>query len=759
MITSGAAESLAQVTFQNNSYVSGRYVGFDGSSGINPLLIKNNGITRIHINGSTTAYGINTNGFIGVGISAPASPLHIEGKGIQNEQGWYRGLTLSNRAAIMWDGGSGKGFFMAHPSSSPNGNFYAGIADNLNSNALVNYAFSIHVNQPLGLNPAGTAQFYKNLLVYDPTSERRIGINTSAPQRALEVTDAGASTTDAQLRLTSSMVAYTDVRTSPNGVCYLTPSAGKTVIGPVGSTVAPTAVVDVVGDLRIRKVSEETADALFVGKANGTNLDLSVRRLDFTGNAQDVLLGDGTWGAVMPNGLAENGTSISTSNAVEWGGSPLLHDTQIPMNGYNVFFTHPASSTSMSNTIKIGGNTVALPAKLSVINENEPNGLIVRSITSSPFPGIKTGVHAESVQAQIAVGVSAKSSSGEQVFGVKAAAYNGTSLTVGAHAHASSGNTGEVYGGQFSAISSTVGSNRGVVGSATGSPKTNIGGYFSGNGGTTSIGVYGQASSNQPGAVTWAGYFAGPVLTSGTYITSDSQFKTNIQPLNPMTDLLNALNPVSYDYLQTGNAAYLNFDSVPQFGFIAQEVQQLFPQLLRSSSHPTLVDSVGNILAPAFDYESINYTAFIPMLIKGFQEQHERINQLVNQNGQLMLQSTSLQNQLDALNTCLSAQFPELCSGQSQGKIDQFDNLNRMELGNPNPFNHSTRIRVHLAESIKDARLKLYMMGGALVKEQVINARGEVDTILTRDHLAKGKYICILYTDGEPVSTQQLLID
>lgn len=753
----------AQATEINNNYSNNRYLGYNGTNGANPLLFKTNGMTHMQMNGLVSAYGLSTAGFIGIGTSNPAAPLHIEGKGIQNQQGWLRGLTLSNRAAIMWDGGTGKGFFMAHPSSNPNGNFYAGIADNLNSNSAVNYTFSVHVNQPIGSNPVGTMQFFKNVLVFDPLNERRMGVNTSVPQRALEISDAGNSPADAQLRLTSTVNAFTDIRTSPTGVCYLTPSSGRTVVAAMGSTVTPSATLDVAGDLRIRKTLEESGTSLLVGRPNGSNTDLSVRRLDFTGNSNDVLLGNGTWGPAPTPGVsfAENGASISQTNAIEWGGSPLLHDTEIPLNGFNVFFTDPQTSNSSTNKLKIGGNTFPLPSKLSVVNVQEPNGLIVRSITSTTFPGTKTGIHAESVQAQFPIGVSVKSSTGEQVLGVKAAAYNGSIFTIGVNGQASAGSIGEVYGGRFSAASPTIGSNRGVVGSAAGSPKTNIGGFFSGNGGTTSIGVYGEATSAQQGAVNWAGYFAGPVQTNGTYITSDSQFKTNVQPLNPMTDILNALNPVSYTYLQSGNAAQMNFENTAQIGFIAQEVQQFLPQLVRSTIHPEKIDSAGNVMYPSFNYESMNYTGLIPIMIKGFQEQHQRINQVIEQNSQLAAQVQNLQNQLIDLAACLTEEFPGFCATNS-GMVNHTENGREKDCWlscSPNPFNEQTVIKLYLQEKSRNGQLKLINMEGKTVKEIDIVDRGEIEILVTRNNLTKGKYICVLYADGIPAAQQTIVID
>lgn len=92
-----------------NGWLATKYLGFDATNGANPLLIKTNNITRMHFNGSTAGYGVITSGFIGIGTSNPAAPLHIIGSGSQNAMGWQRGITLSNAAAIMFDGGGGSG--------------------------------------------------------------------------------------------------------------------------------------------------------------------------------------------------------------------------------------------------------------------------------------------------------------------------------------------------------------------------------------------------------------------------------------------------------------------------------------------------------------------------------------------------------------------------------------------------------------------------------------------------------------------------
>ncbi len=103
----------------------------------------------------------------------------------------------------------------------------------------------------------------------------------------------------------------------------------------------------------------------------------------------------------------------------------------------------------------------------------------------------------------------------------------------------------------------------------------------------------------------------------GAYQTpSDRRLKDNISPLEPNTlEKVLALNPVNYHY-KTDES------KLKQNGFIAQEVQELFPEI---------VDEING-------YLSLNYDAFGVLAIKAIQEQQktimqqeERINHLENE--------------------------------------------------------------------------------------------------------------------------------
>lgn len=331
----------AQSTTAFNSYAAGRYLGFDGSNGTNPLTIQTNAVVRMRINGLAAGYGVNTSGFVGMGTAVPASPMHIVGSGTQNAQGWTRAITLANSGALLWDGGGGASFFMAHPSSTPNGNWYAGSQTDLNAGATVDYAFTVHVNAALGLNPLRSTQVYKNLLVYENGNSRRLAVNIVNPQRAGDIY---SNTTQFRLSYGTAVAtagaasSFTDFFSNSNGNLQIQPSGGR--VG-VNATADPTATLDVWGNARIRNVQTAVPNSLLIGvNANGAS-DVNVRRLDFTGNAGQVLLGNGTWGTLPASAapIANNGVSrnVLFSGPYQLGdgynGLPPLLNTNTPLTG------------------------------------------------------------------------------------------------------------------------------------------------------------------------------------------------------------------------------------------------------------------------------------------------------------------------------------------------------------------------------------------------------------------------------------------
>ena len=113
-------------------------------------------------------------------------------------------------------------------------------------------------------------------------------------------------------------------------------------------------------------------------------------------------------------------------------------------------------------------------------------------------------------------------------------------------------------------------------------------------------------------SVTGNVYVDGTVSSAGTVLTSDIRLKNNIIPLKNSLNLINQLNPVSYN---KRNSLSSNHYFISENGFIAQELQKILPDLVHESSDKNKLLSV-------------NYTAIIPILTKGIQEQQLEIEEL-----------------------------------------------------------------------------------------------------------------------------------
>jgi hypothetical protein len=140
------------------------------------------------------------------------------------------------------------------------------------------------------------------------------------------------------------------------------------------------------------------------------------------------------------------------------------------------------------------------------------------------------------------------------------------------------------------------------------------------NGGVSSIGYTPPTISGQQFDVN------GNVASNGTTLTSDSILKTNINPIVNSIATIKRLKPKSF-YFDTTNNYGLTFSSKKQYGFIAQNVQQILPELIYKGE--VLSDSTHAGLA----YSTLNYNAFIGLLTAGMQQQQLSIDSLRSNSG------------------------------------------------------------------------------------------------------------------------------
>jgi len=125
-----------------------------------------------------------------------------------------------------------------------------------------------------------------------------------------------------------------------------------------------------------------------------------------------------------------------------------------------------------------------------------------------------------------------------------------------------------------------------------------------------------------------AGYFNGNIAGTGTFTyTSDAKLKKNIQPLSGTLEKIMLLKPSTYQY-RVGEFGTMTLSGGNHFGVIAQDLQKVFPELVKQENYSGVKDPNTGKLSGGVDYLSVNYNELIPILIKGMQEQQALIGEL-----------------------------------------------------------------------------------------------------------------------------------
>lgn len=105
------------------------------------------------------------------------------------------------------------------------------------------------------------------------------------------------------------------------------------------------------------------------------------------------------------------------------------------------------------------------------------------------------------------------------------------------------------------------------------------------------------------------GQFTGTVTASGSTLTSDARLKKDIVAIENSLETVQQLNPVFYSKKEHLDS---NDYNRKEFGFIAQELQKVLPQLVTQTSREDKLLGV-------------DYISLIPILTKALQEQQKQI--------------------------------------------------------------------------------------------------------------------------------------
>ena len=266
-------------------------------------------------------------------------------------------------------------------------------------------------------------------------------------------------------------------------------------------------------------------------------------------------------------------------------------------------------------------------------------------------------------------------------------------------------------------------------------------GYLSGS--KNGAGIYGTIYSNLniniPG--TYAGYFYGDTKVTGTVYagnvvnTSDIRLKENIESVSEkegevsFLDKIMSVDVLEYNLKDRTSELFSDSKDMDEkvtkfvakekakrhFGVSAQELQQLFPNLVEEGQD---------------GYLAVNYIELVPVLIRSIQE---------------------LKQELDEAKGS---------TARTRGTTDVSDaisNQNKLYQNTPNPFKKQTIIRFSLADDVKDAAICIFDMTGKTIKKLPISS-GMESVSVGGYELGEGMFLYSLIVNGQEIDTKKMVI-
>jgi hypothetical protein len=129
----------------------------------------------------------------------------------------------------------------------------------------------------------------------------------------------------------------------------------------------------------------------------------------------------------------------------------------------------------------------------------------------------------------------------------------------------------------------------------------------------------------------WAGLFIEDLGYTGFFgAASDESLKKNIEPIKKALDIVAQLNPVTYDFDLEKNPG-MGLNKEMEYGFLAQEVQKVLPEIVREKNLPTNANTeITPNQAQNLELEKfmvMDYTRIIPILTQAIKEQQDIIKE------------------------------------------------------------------------------------------------------------------------------------
>lgn len=236
---------------------------------------------------------------------------------------------------------------------------------------------------------------------------------------------------------------------------------------------------------------------------------------------------------------------------------------------------------------------------------------------------------------------------------------------------------------------------------------------------------------------------------------SDERIKENISAVDSALTKIKKLIGVKYDIKES------YFSNIPdtivrqklikkrknQNGFIAQDLQMVFPELVNTH------DDSG--------YYTVRYTGLIPVLVEAIKEQQIQIEKL-----QSIVYSQ--EKELVEINKRLKIlEVKDSQESNNQQKKSEYIVNNDFEnppvkailyQNYPNPFTEDTEIDFTIPTNIHEAFLLIYNLNGNELEKYNIHDRGIGKIIIQGNELKAGMYIYTLICDGLEIDSKRFIL-
>lgn len=243
------------------------------------------------------------------------------------------------------------------------------------------------------------------------------------------------------------------------------------------------------------------------------------------------------------------------------------------------------------------------------------------------------------------------------------------------------------------------------------------------------------------------------IKTKGYHTISDSTLKVDIRSIENASAILEQIKAYSY-YFKSDQKEMRQ----KEYGVLAQEVEKILPDI---------VDATKGCM-------SINYNAFIPILINGFNEQQNLIEQQQKELKTLeqivflqeidFAELEELRKMIDELQELILKCCQNIDSKSFQVTPEKEELQPTIQekailyQNKPNPFSSNTEISFYIPETSKQAFLYIYNLQGKELMNYSIKQSGSNHIIIQASKLSEGMYLYSLVVDNEIIDSKRMIL-